>query len=67
MGFDYIVKVALLSCGSWSLGVEYLFWSVQAFFVDGCSAVVILVFSGGDELKSFYSTVLSLSLCHLLA
>ena len=45
---------------SLSLDVEYLFWLVQVFFVDGCSAVScdFGVFMREGECKFFYSDIL---------
>ena len=47
-------------CGSFfiSLDVENLFWQVPVFFMDDCSAAVILSFVVGDGLEAFYSTIL---------
>ena len=72
MGFAYIAKAPLLypMDSSLPLVVDYLFWSFPGFFVflgffvNGCSAVScdFGVFVTGGELKSFYSTILSLIL-----
>lgn len=55
---SYCLTVA----SSWSSDIEYLFWKVQVFFVSGCWAIScdFGVFMRGGELKSFYSTILSL-------
>ena len=57
MGFDYIVSDLLLPphCGFFfiSLDVEYIFWYVPIFFIDGSSAVScdFGVLVRGGELK----------------
>ena len=72
MGFDYITNVPLLlSCCGFFLvfGCRISCLVGSSLFVDGCSAVScdFGVFVRGGELKSFYSAILSLSFCHLLA
>ena len=67
MGFDYIVKVALLlsHCGFFFVfGCKVSFFFVGSYlFFDGCSAVscdFCVIFMRGGKFKSFYSMILSI-------